>query len=105
MPKSKNQSTTINQIQPRDDIEPPKLFKVIYLNDNVTTMDFVIQTLMDIFGHDFNSSMLLTEKIDKDGSAVVAVLPFELAEHKGVEVTVQARANGFPLQIKIEPED
>jgi ATP-dependent Clp protease adapter protein ClpS len=35
---------------------------------------------------------------------VVAVLPYELAEQKGVEITVQARGEGYPLQIKLEPQ-
>jgi ATP-dependent Clp protease adapter protein ClpS len=35
---------------------------------------------------------------------VVAVLPYEIAEQKGIEVTVQARNNNYPLQIKLEPE-
>jgi len=105
MAKGKTQSQTVTKIQPREDIEPPKQFKVIYLNDEITTMDFVIQTLMEIFDHDFDSARHITQKIHEDGSAVVAVLPFELAEHKGVEVTVLARTNGFPLQVKIEPED
>lgn len=102
---TKGKTQTITKIKPREDIEPPKLFKVIYLNDDVTTMEFVVQTLMEIFSYDFEAAADVTRKIHEDGSAVVAVLPFELAEHKGVEVTVLARANGFPLQVKIEPED
>jgi ATP-dependent Clp protease adapter protein ClpS len=35
---------------------------------------------------------------------VVAVLPYEIAEQKGIEVTVQARSNNYPLQVKLEPE-
>jgi len=35
---------------------------------------------------------------------VVAVLPYEVAEQKGIEVTVQARSRQYPLQIKLEPE-
>jgi ATP-dependent Clp protease adapter protein ClpS len=38
------------------------------------------------------------------GSAVVAVLPYEIAEQKGIEITVDARNEGFPLQIKLEPD-
>ena len=101
---TKGKSQTVTKIKPREDIEPPKNFKVIYLNDEVTTMEFVIQTLMEIFDYDFEGAAEVTRKIHEDGSAVVAVLPFELAEHKGVEVTIQARANGFPLLVKIEPE-
>lgn len=102
---TKGKSQTITKIKPREDIEPPKQFKVIYLNDEITTMEFVIQTLMEIFSYDFEGAAEITRKIHEEGSAVVAVLPFELAEHKGVEVTLLARTNGFPLQVKIEPEE
>ena len=46
----------------------------------------------------------ITADIHANGSAVVAVLPYEIAEQKGVEVTVEARSEGFPLMVKIEPE-
>jgi ATP-dependent Clp protease adapter protein ClpS len=42
--------------------------------------------------------------IHEDGSAVVAILPYELAEQKGIEVTVDARGAGYPLQVKLEPD-
>ena len=48
--------------------------------------------------------MKITEDIHSGGSAVVAVLPYEIAEQKGIEVTVEARNQGYPLQVKIESE-
>jgi ATP-dependent Clp protease adapter protein ClpS len=42
--------------------------------------------------------------IHESGSACVAVLPYEIAEQKGVEVTLNARSHNYPLQIKLEPE-
>ena len=39
-----------------------------------------------------------------DESAVVATLPYELAEQKGIEVTLDARSKGYPLQVKVEAE-
>ena len=45
----------------------------------------------------------LTLKIHEDGSSVVKTLPDEIAEQKGVEVTMLARNNGFPLAIKLQP--
>jgi ATP-dependent Clp protease adaptor protein ClpS len=86
-------------------VEPPKDHKVIFLNDDYTPMEFVIQALMQIFDHDILVAESLTAQIHEEGSAVVAVLPYEIAEHKGVEVTYAARNSGFPLQVKIEPED
>jgi len=84
-------------------VTPPKDYKVIYINDEVTTMDFVIETLITVFRYERSSAEDVTELIHADGSAVVAVLPYELAEQKGMEVTVLARNNGFPLSVKIEP--
>jgi ATP-dependent Clp protease adaptor protein ClpS len=86
------------------EFSPPGEHKVIYLNDDVTPMDFVIESLIDIFDHNLSSAELLTEKVHTEGSAVVAVLPFEIAEHKGIETTVSARKHGYPFQLKIEPE-
>lgn len=101
---AKTQSTTKVKVKPRTDVELPRKYKVIYLNDDITTMEFVVMTLMQIFDHDTDSAADITQRIHEDGSAVVGVYTFEIAEHKGVEVTVMARANGYPLQVKVEPE-
>jgi len=45
---------------------------------------------------------VLTKKVHDDESAVVATLPYDLAEQKGIEVTILARQHGFPLQVKVE---
>ena len=95
--------TTV-KIKVNTDIKEPSLFKVIYLNDDVTTMEFVVDSLMEHFKYNAETAIQLTETINSTGSSVVAVLPFELAEQKGTEVTLEARANGFPLAIKIESE-
>ncbi len=86
------------------ELQEPPMFKIIYLNDNETTMDFVIETLINFFNYTTETALKITEDIHNDGSAVVAVLPYEIAEQKGIEVTVHARSNNFPLQIKLEPE-
>lgn len=90
------------KIQPREDIPEPQDYNVIYINDEVTTMEFVIETLVVIFNYDAVAAQEMTIKVHEDGSAVVATLPYEMAEQKGVEVTMLARNNGFPLAVKIE---
>lgn len=84
-------------------VEPP-LFKVIYVNDNTTAMEFVIESLMEHFQYSMEDAEQMTIAIHEAGSAVVAVLPYEIAEQKGIEVTVSARTAGYPLQIKLEPD-
>jgi ATP-dependent Clp protease adaptor protein ClpS len=91
------------KIQVKTNVQPPGLFNVIYLNDNVTTMEFVVETLKTIFHHTEETAYDITMKIHEEGSSVVSTLPYEIAEQKGVEATMLARTNGFPLNIKLEP--
>lgn len=96
---------TIVRSQTKTSVKEPSKFRVIYLNDDVTTMAFVIESLVVIFHLDRSRAEELTEKIHEDGSAVVAVLPYEIAEQKGIEVSVLAKKHGFPLVIKLEPDE
>lgn len=99
-----SQADTITRISTSQELKEPPLFKLIYLNDNQTTMEFVVETLINFFDYTAQTAVKITDDIHQEGSAVVAVLPFEIAEQKGIEVTVCARTNNFPLQIKLEPE-
>jgi ATP-dependent Clp protease adaptor protein ClpS len=98
-------SITVEKIKVKDDLPLPKLYRVIYMNDDVTTVQFVIMTLLEIFNYTEDRAAEVTEKIHVEGSAVVAILPFELAEQKGIEVTLLARNNNFPLMVKFEPAE
>lgn len=101
---SNTKADTDTAIQVNHGVTEPPMFKLIYLNDNKTSMDFVVDTLVDIFDYSPNTAEKITCDIHELGSAVVAVLPYEIAEQKGIEVTVCARTNGFPLQVKLEPD-
>ena len=96
-------AVTKTKPQPNFDLKEPPLYRVIYINDSVTTMEFVVQTLIEIFNHGPEDAQAITVKIHEEGSGTAAILPYEMAEQKGVEVTQLARANGFPLQVKLEP--
>jgi ATP-dependent Clp protease adaptor protein ClpS len=100
-----SQGGTVTKIKINENIKEPPMFKVIYLNDNQTSMEFVIETLVQFFDYTAQTAVQITEDIHTAGSAVVAVLPYEIAEQKGIEVTVHARSNNFPLQVKLEPEN
>lgn len=104
MAEPKTKTEVRPQIAPKLDLKEPSNFNVIYINDEVTTMEFVIETLKLIFNYAEESAFSLMNRIHEEGSAVVATLPYEMAEQKGIEVTLLARNNGFPLQVKIEQE-
>ena len=86
------------------ELREPPLFKIIYLNDNKTSVDFVVESLIQHFEYTAETAVAITEDIHNSGYAVVAILPYEIAEQKGIEVTLDARSNDYPLQIKLEPE-
>ena len=91
-------------VRVRENLREPNKFRIIFINDDVTTREVVIEALKAIFDYDQQPAEVVTDKIHTDGLAVVAVLPHEMAEQKGVEVTMLARNHGFPLQVKIEPD-
>jgi ATP-dependent Clp protease adaptor protein ClpS len=92
------------KIKPNLSLAEPPLFKIIYLNDEVTSMEFVVGSLIQYFNYNDDTATSITQNIHNEGSAVVAVLPYEIAEQKGIEVTVSARSQGYPLQVKVEAE-
>lgn len=95
--------TETNVINNTGVVEPGK-YKVVFYNDDVTPMEFVIAILMKIFRHDEPAAIDLTMKVHNDGNAVAGVYRFELAEQKGIETTSLARQNGYPLVVKVEAE-
>jgi len=92
------------KIKPNLALQEPPLFRIIYINDDVTSMEFVVNSLIEYFDYNPDTASQLTMSIHEQGSAIVAVLPYEIAEQKGIEVTLDARAQGYPLQIKVEAE-
>lgn len=86
------------------DVREPSMFRVIYINDEHTSMEFVIASLIEHFAYTEETAAKITMDIHNAGAAVVAVLPYEIAEQKGIEITLAARSNGYPLQIKLEPD-
>ncbi len=92
------------KIKPNVALQEPPLFKIIYINDDVTSMEFVVSSLIDYFNYTEDTAENITMDIHSQGSAVVAILPYEIAEQKGIEVTLDARSQGYPLQVKVEAE-
>jgi ATP-dependent Clp protease adaptor protein ClpS len=82
----------------------PKRWKVVFLNDDSTPIDFVIGLLTETFKHTQETAKKITLEIHNEGSGIAGVYSFEIAEAKAVEATQLARGNGFPLQIKMEEE-
>jgi ATP-dependent Clp protease adaptor protein ClpS len=99
-----SQADAATKIKINESLKEPSMFRVIYLNDNQTPMEFVVESLVEFFDYNTPTALKITEDIHDSGQATVAVLPYEIAEQKGIEVTMSARSQNFPLQIKLEAD-
>lgn len=85
-------------------VAPPSMYKVILLNDDVTTMDFVVAILKSIFQKSHDEATRIMLSIHHSGSGVCGIYPLEIAEAKQATVKKRANAEGFPLQCVLEKE-
>ena len=83
-------------------IEEPSKYDVIFLNDEITTFEFVVKVLTQIFGKTTDQAIELTKQIHEQGKGIVGTYLHEIAEQKGIETTLLARQEGYPLQVKIQ---
>jgi ATP-dependent Clp protease adaptor protein ClpS len=88
----------------RQETKKPELFKVLLLNDDYTTMDFVVDVLETIFHKPPAEAYRIMMAVHTQGKGLCGVYPFEVAETKVASVIERARENGFPLLAAMEPE-
>lgn len=84
------------------DIREPKQYKVIMLNDDFTTMDFVVRILTEIFNKDRLSARALMLMVHKKGSASVGCYPYDIAMSKVDKALSLAKKEGFPFRMRVE---
>ena len=88
----------------RQETKKPELFKVLLLNDDYTTMDFVVEILETVFNKAPAEAYRIMMAVHTQGQGLCGVYPFEVAETKVATVVDRARDNGFPLRASMEPE-
>jgi ATP-dependent Clp protease adaptor protein ClpS len=88
----------------RQETKKPDLFKVLLLNDDYTTMDFVIEILENVFHKSPADAYRIMMAVHIQGQGLCGVYPFEVAETKVGTVVDLARSSGFPLRATMEPE-
>ena len=80
----------------------PTLYKVLLLNDDYTTMEFVVRVLETVFQKSPAESYSIMMHVHLNGSGIAGVYPWEVAETKVETVTSLARHAEFPLRAAIE---
>jgi ATP-dependent Clp protease adaptor protein ClpS len=88
----------------RQETKKPELYRVLLLNDDYTTMDFVVEVLESVFQKPPAEAFRIMMAVHTQGKGLCGVYPHEVAETKVASVIERARANGFPLLAAMEPE-
>ena len=86
----------------RIDIREPKHYRVIMHNDDFTSMDFVVEILVDIFHKDEIEAERLMMMVHESGRAAVGSYPYDIAATKVRAAQARAKEAGFPFRMTVE---
>jgi ATP-dependent Clp protease adaptor protein ClpS len=87
-----------------EEVEEPPMYKVMLLNDDYTTMEFVVEILVYVFQKSSEEATRIMLSVHRSGVGVCGVYTLEVAETKVETVLALARENGFPLKCIMERE-
>ncbi len=80
----------------------PKQYKVLLLNDDYTSMDFVVEVLMNIFHKNYQEAEKIMLDVHRQDRGLCGIYIYEVAETKIMQVSKLAREQGFPLKATME---
>lgn len=98
--KIKNNTKTKN----KTGLTNPRMWNVVFHNDDKTPMDFVIAILQELFAHNDENAVKLTMEVHEKDKAVVGTYIHEIAEQKATDTITVARKFDYPLKVEIYPE-
>lgn len=101
MPRVKTATRTRERLK---EDEPIPRYKVIMHNDEVTTMEFVVEVLRTVFFRSKEDAEAIMMKIHNEGSGVVGVYDYDIAISKVFKVRQLADEQNFPLKLTVEKE-
>ncbi len=84
--------------------KPPPMFKVLLLNDDYTTMEFVVYILEAVFRKSTVEATRIMLNVHRKGIGLAGVYTRDIAETKIAEVHGLASENEFPLRCIMEKE-
>jgi ATP-dependent Clp protease adaptor protein ClpS len=88
----------------RQETKKPPLYRVLFHNDDYTTMEFVVSILIGVFHHSEASAFEIMMHVHTNGRGVAGVYTKEVAETKVAQTLALARKHEYPLEVTIEPE-
>jgi len=91
-----------SEVRSDHDIREPKLYRVILINDDYTTMDFVIEILIVVFHKPAAEATRIMLDVHENGKGFCGVYTYDIATTKIDQVHQLARKREFPLKCSLE---
>jgi len=88
----------------REDVTEPSMYRVLLINDDYTTMEFVVEILMLVFSKSVEEATQIMLNVHRIGVGLCGVYTYEVAETKVNTVDALAKERGFPLKCSMEKE-
>ena len=85
-----------------DDVQLPPDYKVILLNDDYTTKDFVVYILQRVFNKTARQATQIMEDVHRSGKGVAGIYTYDIAASRAQMTINLARSEGFPLRCEVE---
>lgn len=85
-------------------LKHPTKYMVFILNDDYTSMDFVVDVLMSIFHKTHQQAESIMLEVHKKEKGLCGIYSHEIAETKVMQVAKKAKNHGFPLKATMEEE-
>lgn len=101
MAEESEEGITVQEARPK--LDEPAKFVVILLNDDYTTMEFVIEVLQKYFRKTTEEATEIMLQVHQQGKGVAGIYTHDIAETKAAQVNEHAKSRGFPLKCTVEP--
>jgi len=89
-------------VKPEQELKEPEEFRVILLNDDYTTMEFVVAVLVTVFRKSVSDADRIMMDVHRKGRGLVGLYPWDIATTKAEQVHSMARQEEFPLRCLVE---
>ena len=83
-------------------VKAPRLYAVMMYNDDITTMDFVVELLVKVFHRSTADAAVVMMQVHKQGKGIAGIYTYDIAVTKKIHADQMAAEKGFPLRLTVE---
>src|SRR6476661_6076648 len=98
MPERQDQTGDAVKERVKDKAQEPTLYKVVLLNDDYTTMEFVVHVLESVFQKSPAEAFRVMMHVHVNGKGIAGIYPWDIAETKAATVATMAKEAGYPMR-------